>query len=195
MIARAVFEANRAGLIASRIAVVVFDRTGPTDSMIEYCRENEIDYRVIDPKDLESSIVEIRTLHGLDWMGLTFNRILPPSVIAAFQGNIFNIHFSLLPEFPGFGATRKAIQANSPYTGVTVHLIDAGIDTGPVIAQRKVDIQRDDTLETLGRRQFEAAVPLAIQTVLRAERGQSLAFALADEDIERFSSLFCDSVK
>lgn len=195
MLARAVIEANRAGVIASTVDLVVLDRVGPTASMIDYCIENSIAYAVIDPDNIEESILELQASYRLDWMGLTFNRILPPSVITAFQGNIFNLHFSLLPAFPGFNATRRALQSNLGYTGVTVHLIDAGIDTGPIIAQTRVDILRDDTVETLGRRQFESAVPLAIQTVRRAERGSLLPLVGVDEDINEFSRLFCDRIK
>jgi phosphoribosylglycinamide formyltransferase-1 len=191
MIARAVFEASSAGLISSRIALVIFDRTGPTASMMDYCRRNSIDFRVIEPDRLEQSMIALRDQYGLDWLGLTFNRILSPLVISAFEGQIFNVHFSLLPAFPGFGATRKALQSGLPHAGVTVHLIDAGIDTGPVIAQVKVDILTDDTEQSLGRRQFEAAVPLAIQTVRNAERNRTLDFDRADEDIELFSRSFC----
>ena len=99
---------------------------------------------------------------------------------------------SLLPEFPGFGPTRKALQSNAGHTGVTLHLIDAGVDTGPIIAQNKVGIAPYDTVETLGRRQFEAAVPLAIQAVRLAERGSLRSFSDTDGDIEAFARAFCE---
>lgn len=192
MIARAVSEAAGAGLLATGIDLVILDRVGSTDSMIEYCGRNGIAHEVISPDHLDRSLIELRTSRRLDWMGLTFNRLLSPSVIAAFGGNIFNLHFSLLPEFPGFGPTRKALQSNLACTGVTLHLIDSGMDTGPIIAQKKVDIIPHDTVETLGRRQFEAAVPLAIQTVRHAERGDLRAFSDTDDDIERFARAFCE---
>ena len=81
------------------------------------------------------------------------------------------------------------------YTGVTVHLIDSGVDTGPIVAQKKIDIFREDTVETLGCRQFESAVPLALQAVRYAERGGFLPFVRADEDIEEFSRSFCGRLK
>jgi len=194
MIARAVFEASSAGLISSQIVLVVFDRSGPTAAMIDYCRDNSIDFRVIEPDRLERSLIALRDEYRLDWLGLTFNRLLPPSVISAFDGQIFNLHFSLLPAFPGFGAIRKALRSGLPYTGVTVHVIDAGVDTGLVIAQAKVDILADDTEQSLGRRQFVAAVPLAIQTVRSVEH-DSLGFDQVDEDIEKFSRTFCAGLK
>ncbi len=194
MIARAVFEAHAAGVLSSQIVLVVFDRADSTASMIAYCHDKAIDHRVIEPIDLARSMVELRDACRLDWMGLTFNRILPQPVISAFNGQIFNFHFSLLPAFPGFGATRKALQAKLPQTGVTVHLVDAGIDTGPVIAQVRVDILSDDTEQSLGRRQFEAAVPLAIQTVRQIERGAPLRFDSADADVGEFARSFCQAL-
>ena len=92
-------------------------------------------------------------------------------------------------------STRKALQSELPHTGVTVHLIDAGIDTGRVIAQAKVDILPGDTEQSLGRRQFDAAVPLAIQAVRHMERGQPLRFVDVDPDIKGFSTAFCDALK
>ena len=191
MIARAVSEAAAAGLLATGIDLVIFDRVGPTDSMIEYCVRKRLAHRVVAPDDLDRELMELRASRQLDWMGLTFNRLLSPAVIATFGGNIFNLHFSLLPEFPGFGPTRKALQAGAARTGVTVHLIDAGIDTGPIIAQGTVDIVAHDTVETLGRRQFEAAVPLAIQTVRQAERGELRPFSATDADIDAFARAYC----
>lgn len=194
MIARAVWEAAGAGHIASRIEFVIFDRAGPTASMIDYCGVNGIRWEIVPPGDLERSLIELRNLHQLDCMGLTFNRLLSPAVIAAFGGRIFNLHFSLLPEFPGFGPTRRALQSNARRTGVTVHLIDAGTDTGPILAQKTVEILSNDTVESLGRRQFEAAVPLAIQAVRNAERGSLRPFPDADADIAAFSHAFCERI-
>src|SRR5262249_27836586 len=126
-----------------------------------------------------------------DGMGLTFNRLIPASVIDAFNGQIFNLHLSWLPMFPGFGATKKALESGLSDAGVTVHFVDAGVDTGPIIAQRKVPIHAGDNVATLGRRQFEAAVPLVLQTVRLMENRQQPRFELCDADLERFAADFC----
>jgi phosphoribosylglycinamide formyltransferase-1 len=159
--------------------------------MIEYCAGRKIASRVIAPVDLEAELLETQRVQGFDGMGLTFNRLIPQSVIDSFNGRIFNLHLSLLPMFPGFGATRKALESGLPYAGVTVHLVDAGIDTGPIIGQQKVPIRASDTEATLGRRQFEAAVPLLLQTVRLMEDRKAPRFDQCDADLVRFAADWC----
>lgn len=69
-----------------------------------------------------------------------FMRILPPQVVRALAGKIINIHPSLLPAFPGAHAVRDALAAGATVTGATVHLVDEGVDTGPVIRQQEISI-------------------------------------------------------
>ncbi len=69
-----------------------------------------------------------------------FMRILPPQVVRALAGKIINIHPSLLPAFPGAHAVRDALAAGATVTGATVHLVDEGVDTGPVIRQQEIAI-------------------------------------------------------
>jgi len=193
-VARAVMEAHRAGLLKSKLDLVIFDRADDTASMMAYCSEHQIDCKVIAPRDLENELLETQKARRLDCMGLTFNRLIPPSVIDAFNGRIFNLHFALLPMFPVFGATRKALESGLPYAGVTVHLVDAGIDTGPIIAQRKVAIVASDDEAALGRRQFEAAVPLVLQTVRLMENNGEPRFSAPDADLAQFATDFCRAV-
>lgn len=194
MAARAVMEAHFAGLIESKLDMVVFDRTGATDSMMEYCVRNRIDFLVIAPAHLEAELLEMQRAHQFDCMGLTFNRLIPQSVIDAFKGRIFNLHLSLLPLFPGFGATKKAIEFGLSYTGVTVHFIDAGVDTGPIISQQRVAIEGSDNEAALGRRQFEMAIPLLLQTVRMLERNRERSFDQPDVDLARFAASYCMEV-
>lgn len=69
-----------------------------------------------------------------------FMRILPPRVVRALDGKIINIHPSLLPAFPGAHAVRDALAAGATVTGATIHLVDEGVDTGPVIRQQEISI-------------------------------------------------------
>lgn len=78
-----------------------------------------------------------------------YMRIVGPTLLTAFENKIVNIHPSLLPNFPGLHGIRDAYEAGVATTGVTVHLIDAGVDTGPIIRQEKVEIEPTDTLEIL----------------------------------------------
>ena len=189
--ARAVVEAHLAGLLASKIDLVIFDRTGPTNSMMEYCDRREIAFMVLKPETLERDMLDAQHRLSFDSMGLTFNRLISQRVIDSFHGRIFNLHLSLLPMLPGFGATRKALERGLAYTGVTVHFVDAGIDTGPIIAQRKVAILDSDDAATLGRRQFEAAVPLLLHTVRVLERGDKPSFDEPDQDLVEFGAHYC----
>lgn len=81
-----------------------------------------------------------------------FMRILGPDVVHAFRLRIINIHPSLLPAFPGAHAVRDALQAGVRITGCTVHFVDEGVDTGPIIAQEAVDVRPGDTVESLHHR-------------------------------------------
>ena len=93
-------------------------------------------------RQLKSSEVELVVLSG-------YMRILTPSFIAIWKGRLLNIHPSLLPEFPGAHPHRDALAAGVKTTGCTVHLVDEGVDSGPIIAQREVPILPDDDEESL----------------------------------------------
>jgi phosphoribosylglycinamide formyltransferase-1 len=81
-----------------------------------------------------------------------FMRVLGPSFVTRFPNRILNIHPSLLPAFPGAHAVEAALEHGVALSGVTVHLVDEGVDTGPIIAQVPVPVDPDDTVETLHAR-------------------------------------------
>jgi len=81
-----------------------------------------------------------------------FMRILSPEFIKKFKNRILNIHPSILPAFPGLDAQRQAIESGVSHSGCTVHFVDEGIDTGPIIVQETVKIKNDDTEETLSKK-------------------------------------------
>ena len=81
-----------------------------------------------------------------------FMRILSPKFIKKFKNRILNIHPSILPAFPGRDAQRQAIESGVSHSGCTVHFVDEGVDTGPIIVQETVKIKNDDTEETLSKR-------------------------------------------
>lgn len=94
---------------------------------------------------LEAHQVELVLLAG-------FMRILPAGFIERFAGRIINIHPALLPAFPGLHGQRQALEYGVRYTGCTVHFVDNGVDTGPIIDQAVVPVLPDDTEETLAAR-------------------------------------------
>lgn len=88
-----------------------------------------------------------------DWVVCAgFMRILGPEVLAAFPWRIVNTHPALLPAFPGAHGVRDALAYGARVTGCTVHLVDAGVDTGPILAQKAVDIREDDDEAALHER-------------------------------------------
>ncbi len=102
-------------------------------------------------------------------------RILSPYFVQEFPRRILNIHPALLPSFPGEEAPRQALEHGVKFTGCTVHLVDEGMDTGPIVCQAVVPVQDDDTAETLAAR------------ILREEhRIYSEAICLLLEDKVRF---------
>ncbi|MFD2090270.1 phosphoribosylglycinamide formyltransferase [Blastococcus deserti] len=94
-----------------------------------------------------------------------FMKLVGPAVLAAFGGRLVNTHPALLPAFPGAHAVRDALAAGVTVTGATVHLIDAGLDTGPVIAQREVPVRPGDDEATLHERIKDVERELLVETV------------------------------
>lgn len=81
-----------------------------------------------------------------------FMRILTPEFLEAFPGRVMNIHPALLPSFPGLHAQRQALEHGVKISGCTVHIADEGVDTGPILMQRAVEVQDGDTEESLSAR-------------------------------------------
>src|SRR2546428_5436944 len=79
-------------------------------------------------------------------------RILTAGFVRAYAGRILNVHPSLLPAFPGLAAQRQALEYGVKLAGATVHVVDAGVDTGPVVLQSSVPVHPDDTEESLSAR-------------------------------------------
>ncbi|RFA07283.1 phosphoribosylglycinamide formyltransferase [Subtercola boreus] len=95
-----------------------------------------------------------------------FMRILPPRVVAALSPNLINTHPALLPLFPGAHAVRDALAAGARETGITVHIVDEGVDTGPTLVQRAVPVLPGDTEHVLQERIKTIERDLLVQTVL-----------------------------
>ena len=81
-----------------------------------------------------------------------FMRIMSPEFIKHYKGRILNIHPAILPSFPGLHSQKQAIEYGVKYAGCTVHFVDEGVDTGPIILQSVVEVKNDDTEETLAKR-------------------------------------------
>src|SRR5699024_9010155 len=101
----------------------------------------------------EQDILKHLQEQTITWIFLAgYMRLIGPTLLHPFSGKIVNIHPSLLPDFPGLNAIQQALKAGVRETGVTIHFVDAGMDTGPVIAQQTVPVLPGDTENTLQTR-------------------------------------------
>ncbi len=134
----------------------------PTAPAIAIAKEAGLKVEVLRYRDFDSreafgeKALEILRHHEVDGVALAgFMRILPENVIEGFEGMIFNIHPSLLPAFPGLNAVRQALDYGVRIAGCTVHLVDQGVDTGPIVLQAAVWVQQEDDEDTLAARILE----------------------------------------
>lgn len=154
---QAIAEAVSAGQIQAELALLFSDHSDA--KVLERAKTLGIpsaSARVRDfssKSDYEAHLLRLLQNHRIDLVVLAgYMRIVGAKLLAAFPQRIINLHPSLLPAFPGRHGIDDAFNAGVSATGVTVHYIDEGIDTGPVIAQREVPIFPTDTLESLEER-------------------------------------------
>ena len=104
-------------------------------------------------EDFDSELVKILKNESVELVILAgFMRIITPTLLKAFAGRIMNIHPALLPSFPGIHGQKQALDYGVKLSGCTVHFVDEGVDTGPIIIQSAVQVFDDDTEETLAAR-------------------------------------------
>ncbi|MCB9677791.1 MAG: phosphoribosylglycinamide formyltransferase [Alphaproteobacteria bacterium] len=121
----------------------------------------------------DAAVVEKLRAHGVEWVCLAgFMRIVTPVLLEAFGGRVLNIHPSLLPSFPGLHAQRQALQHGVKLAGATVHLVDAGMDSGPIVAQAAVPVLAADTEDTLKARILEVEHTIYPEALRQAVRGE-----------------------
>ena len=107
--------------------------------------------------EYDQKIIRVLNKHGITTKNSLiclagFMRILSPEFIKKFKNRILNIHPAILPAFPGLDAQKQAIESGVRYSGCTVHFVDDGVDTGPILVQEIVKVKNDDTEETLSKR-------------------------------------------
>jgi phosphoribosylglycinamide formyltransferase-1 len=155
----AVAGAIERGDVPAEIAVVISDVAEA--GILARARERGIPARHIPPgkfrtkldEEAEAAYLAALREAGVELVVLAgFMRILKGGFLRAFAGRVINIHPSLLPSFPGLEAWRQALEYGVKVTGCTVHFVDQGVDTGPIIAQQTVPVLDSDTAETLHAR-------------------------------------------
>jgi phosphoribosylglycinamide formyltransferase-1 len=127
-----------------------------------------VDHRLYSSREeYDGAVVKALSAHGVELVALAgFMRIITTVLIEAFPNAIMNIHPALLPSFPGLHAQRQALQHGVKISGCTVHFVDAGTDTGPIICQAAVPVLSDDTEDTLSARilvEEHRCYPLAVR--------------------------------
>ena len=177
---QALLDAAAADRLGGRVAVVVSNVAEAAG--LERARRAGVpaivqDHRGRSREEHDLSLLAHLQAHGVDLVCLAgYMRLLSPVLIRAYPGRVLNVHPSLLPAFPGLDAQRQAWEHGVKVTGATVHLVDEGLDTGPIVLQEAVPVLADDTPQALAARILEAehriypqAVRLYCQNRLRIE--------------------------
>ena len=157
---QAIIDTIEAGKVSAAIMVVISDKSNAY--ALARAQKHGITSIFLDPKksktreEYDHRIVEHLEKEGVGLVVLAgFMRILSPYFIKAYKYRIMNIHPALLPSFPGLHGQRQAIDYGVKISGATVHFVDEGCDTGPIILQSAVKVEDNDTEETLSARILE----------------------------------------
>ncbi|SFT19372.1 phosphoribosylglycinamide formyltransferase [Paenibacillus sp. BC26] len=163
-------------LDGASLELLVCDK--PEAPVVARAREADVDVFAFRPKEYasreayETEILAELKRRGIELIVLAgYMRILTPVLVEPFFGRMINVHPSLLPAFPGVNGIGQALAYGVKVTGVTVHYVDGGLDSGPIIAQRTVEVADGDTLETLAPRIHAAEQALLPWVVSRIAAG------------------------
>jgi phosphoribosylglycinamide formyltransferase-1 len=176
---KALVEAAGRGDLDAEIAVVISDV--PDSGALRIAKGAGVDAVYVDPEKkkarmteaAEQRIIDELTSRSVDLVALAgFMRILSPRLVGAFRMRILNIHPSLLPSFPGLRVQKKALEYGVKFSGCTVHFVDEGVDTGPIIIQAVVPVLDDDTEETLSARILEEEHKIYAEAIRRFASGR-----------------------
>ncbi len=144
----------KSGEIRAEAAIVISNKPGV--KALDRAKELGVPSKVISHKDyatrelFDEALAQCIDSHKIDIIVLAgFMRVLTEGFVKKYYGRLINIHPALLPAFPGAHGIKDAWEAKVKETGVTVHFVDPGVDTGPIILQKKVPVLPSDTLETL----------------------------------------------
>jgi phosphoribosylglycinamide formyltransferase-1 len=168
----AIADACKAGSVPAEVAIVISDVADA--GILAHARERGLPAEFIAPgkfrtkldEDAERACIGVLQAAKADLVVLAgFMRILKGEFLRTFAQRVVNIHPSLLPSFPGLEAWKQALDYGVKVTGVTVHLVDQGIDTGPILAQQTVPVLEGDTPATLHARIQEAERQLYPATI------------------------------
>lgn len=185
---RALLDAIDAGRCAARIVGVVSDRSKA--DALSFSRDRGLATAVVSPRSHPDRAAWDRALAAAvgelapELVVLAgFMRLVGTAFLARFGGRTINVHPSLLPAFPGLDAPTQAVAAGARWSGCTVHLVDDGIDTGPILAQAAVPVLPGDDGARLHHRIQRAEhrlLPAVVEAIARGDRSRSLRGRLDD---------------
>lgn len=154
---RAILSGVEAGRIRAEVVVVLSDRSGA--GALDIARDHGVEALVLDPtphpgrEGYDTALIALLEARRVGLVCLAgYMRILGPVFVRHFEGRLLNIHPALLPAFPGLHAQRQALEHGVRIAGATVHFVDEGVDTGPIVLQAAVPVRQDDTEATLSDR-------------------------------------------
>jgi phosphoribosylglycinamide formyltransferase-1 len=154
---QAILDAIAAGRCPARVAVVVSDRKDA--AALDRARRAGVPAVHVDPRGFaerpafDDAVAAVLDGHGVGLVCLAgYMRLLSPGFVTRYRGRLLNVHPGLLPAFPGLHAQRQALAYGVKVAGATVHFVDEGVDTGPIVLQAAVPVLEDDTEETLAAR-------------------------------------------
>jgi len=170
---QALLDAAADGRLGGEVVLVVSNVA--TAAGLERARAAGVPTRVLDHRgvpreEYDTRLAGVLRERAVDLVCLAgFMRRLSPAFVAGFPGRVLNVHPSLLPAFPGLDAQRQALEYGVKQSGATVHLVDEGLDSGPIVLQEAVPVAEDDGVESLSARILEAEhriYPQAVRLVL-----------------------------
>jgi len=162
----ALLEAFKNGSLLAEPVLVISNRAQAPGLDVARAYGVRTEYVSWKNPDAETRAVELVKQAGAEFIVLAgFMRVVGPALIEAFPDSIINIHPSLLPSFPGLHAQQQAVDYGVRVSGCTTHFVNAGVDTGPIILQKVVEVRGDDTGDSLAARILEHEHTLLVRTV------------------------------
>ena len=168
---QSIIDSINSGFLKAKVAVLITDN--PKAYAIERAKNHNIEILIIQLKDFPdkdsyySHIAKELKSRGVELVILAgFMRVVGKPLIEEFKNKIMNIHPALLPSFPGLHGQKQAVDYGVKISGCTVHFVDEGVDTGPIIIQAAVPVYEDDTEDSLSKRilkQEHKIFPMAIK--------------------------------
>lgn len=173
---QSIIDSVEAGRLKVNIRVVLSNNANAF--ALERAKKHNILVKVVtranypEKKDFDQKVTDILNEHSVELVVLAgFMRLLTPVILNAFPERIINIHPSLLPAFPGLEVQEKALQHGVKFSGCTVHFVDEGLDSGPIIIQAVVPVLDNDTADSLSERILEKEHQIYPQAIDYISRG------------------------